>query len=79
MNDRVRKILDQSSKDARQRQTFFNLGNVHVFNIGSICIHGKQLLRKFTFHQNTGNNLSLKQIFDISEKLIVGQSDEILV
>ena len=27
--------------------------------------------------QNTGNNLTMKQMFDISEKLIVGQSDEI--
>ena len=27
--------------------------------------------------QNTGRNLTLKQMFDISEKLIVGQSDEI--
>ena len=27
--------------------------------------------------KNTGNNLSLKQIFNISEKLIIGQSDEI--
>ena len=26
---------------------------------------------------NTGNNLILKQMFDISEKLIVGESDEI--
>ena len=28
--------------------------------------------------KNTGNNLTLKQMFDISGKLIVGQSDEIL-
>ena len=27
--------------------------------------------------KNTGNNLTLKQMFDIFEKLIVGQSDEI--
>ena len=27
--------------------------------------------------KNTGNNLALKQMFDISEKLIVGHSDEI--
>ena len=27
--------------------------------------------------KNTGKDLSLKQMFDISEKLIVGQSDEI--
>ena len=63
--------------NARQQQTFFNMVNVYVFNIGSICIHGKELLNKFTFHQNTGNNLTMKQIFDISDKLIVRQSDEI--
>ena len=27
--------------------------------------------------RNTGNNLTLKQMFDISKKLTVGQSDEI--
>ena len=43
VNDRLRKILDHYSKDAMQDidETFFNLGNVYVFNIGSICIHGK--------------------------------------
>ena len=52
------------------------MGNVHVFDIGSICIHGKELLRQFAFRQNTGENLTLKQMFEISENLIVGQSDE---
>ena len=53
VSDRVRKMLDQSSKDAtqKQQQTFFNMVNVYLFNIGSICIHGKELLRNFTFHQ----------------------------
>ena len=53
VNDRLRKILDPVFKrcNARHRQTFFNLVNVYVFNIGSICIHGKELLRQFTFHQ----------------------------
>ena len=48
VNDRVR-ILKRCN--ARHRQTFFNLGIVYVFDIGNICIHGKQLLRKFTFLQ----------------------------
>ena len=53
LSDRLRKILDQSSKDATQDidKTFYDLGNVYVFDIGSICIHVKELLRKFTFHQ----------------------------
>ena len=61
VNDRLRKILDQSSKDAMQDidKMFFNLVNVHVFNIGSICIHGKELLRKFTFHQKIQETISL--------------------
>ena len=50
---------------------------VYVFDITSICIHGEELLRQFTFHQNTGENLTMKQMFDISEKLILEQSDEI--
>ena len=37
--------------NARHRQTFYDLGKVSVFNIGSICMHGKELLRKFKFHQ----------------------------
>ena len=37
--------------NARHRQTFFNLVNVYVFNVVSICSHGKELLRKVTFHQ----------------------------
>ena len=27
------------------------MGNVHVFNIGIICIHGKELLRQLPFPQ----------------------------
>ena len=60
----------------KQQQTFFNVGNVYVFDISSICFHGKdsENLRSV---KNTGNNLTIKQMFDISEKLIVGQLDEI--
>ena len=61
---RIQIILAQgewsSAKDAgpivkgcntRQQQTFFNMVNVYVFVITSICIHGKELLRNFTLHQ----------------------------
>ena len=37
----------------------------------------KGILRKFTFHQKHRKNLAMKQMFDISEKLIAEQSDEI--
>ena len=63
--------------NARHRQTFLNWVNVYVFNIGSICIHGKNYSENLHSIKNTGNDLTLKQMFDISEKLIVGQSDEI--
>ena len=46
------------------------MGNVYVFDIGSINVHGKELLRQFTFHQKYRENLTL-------EKLILEQSDEI--
>ena len=37
--------------NARHGQTFYDLGDVYVFNIGSICFHGKDLPRNLTFHQ----------------------------
>ena len=38
---------------------------------------GKEYSEKLRSIKNTENNLTLKQMCDISEKLIVGQSDEI--
>ena len=38
---------------------------------------GKDYSENLRSTKNTGNNLTMKQMFDISEKLIVGQSDEI--
>ena len=63
VNDRVRKIQDQSSKDAT--------------DIGSICIHGEELPGNLHSMKNTGKDLTMKQMFDICEKLIAEQSDEI--
>ena len=51
--------------------------NVYVFNIASICIHGKNYSENFHSIKNTGKDLTMKQMFDISEKLITEQSDEI--
>ena len=75
----MRKIQDRSPEDAMQdiEKRSMILVNVNVFDIGSICIHGNELLRQFTFHQNTGKYSTLKQMFETSEKLIVEQSDEI--
>ena len=63
--------------NTRQQQTFLKMVNVYVFNFGSICVHGKEFLRKFTFHQKYRKDLTLKQMFAISAKLITEQSDEI--
>ena len=64
--------------NARHRQTFFHLGSVCVFT------HWKHLYSWWRITQtiyipskNTGNDLTLKQMFDISEKLIIEQSGEI--
>ena len=53
VNDRVRKTQDQSSKGATQDSNRHSLkrGIFYVFDIGSICIHGKELHEIFTFHQ----------------------------
>ena len=50
--------------------------NVYVFYIASICVHGEELLRQFAFQKNT-EDLTMKQMFDIFEKLITEPSDEI--
>ena len=48
-------MLDRSPEDAMEdidkRSLIWGMLNVYVFNIGSICIHGKELLRNFTFRQ----------------------------
>ena len=54
--------------NARQQQTFFNMVNVYVFDSGSICIHGKNYSENFHSIKNTRNNLTMRQMFDISEK-----------
>ena len=79
VNDQVRKRQNQSSIDATQDsnkhssiwEMFMSstlhssvfIGNEHSENLRSI--------------KNTGNKLTMKQMFDISRKLIVEQSDEI--
>ena len=77
--DRLRKMLDRSPEDAMHDtdKRSYNLGNVYVFAIVSICILGKELLRQFAFHQKYRENLTLKQMFEISGKSISEQSDEI--
>ena len=49
--------------------------NVHVFNIASICIHGKHYSDNWHSIKNT-EDLTMKRMFDISAKL-VSEQDEI--
>ena len=49
--------------------------NGHVCNIGISGIHGKELLRQLSFHHEY-KDLTMKQMFDISAKL-VSEQDEI--
>ena len=51
--DRVAKMLDQSSKDAAQdsKKHSLNVVNVYVFDITTVCIQEKQLPGFFSFHQ----------------------------
>ena len=52
VNDRVWKRQYQSSKDATKDSDKHSvIWKVYVFYITSICFHGKELLRQFTFHQ----------------------------
>ena len=46
VNDRLRKMLNRSPEDPMQ-----DIDNHSLIYIGSICIHGKEFLRKFSFHQ----------------------------
>ena len=72
MSLKIQIILAQgewsSAKDAgpilkrcntRQQKTFFNMENVYVSDITSICVHGKELVRQFTFHQKIHGKISL--------------------
>ena len=71
VNDRVRKMQDQSSKDAPQDS------NKHALiwrMFMSSTLEASIFMGKI---KNTGKDLTMKQMFDISEKLIAEQSDEI--
>ena len=64
-------ILKRCNK--RQRQTFFDMGNVYVFYIASIWIHGKELLRQSAFHQKyrrLHNETNVRHIWEIDIRTI---------
>ena len=80
VNDQVRKRENQSSKDATRDS------DKHSVIWKCLCLQhckqasvfmGKNNSEILHSIKHTGNNLIFKQMFDISEKLIVGQSDVI--
>ena len=79
VNDRVRKMLDRSSKYATQDSNKHSLiwRMFMSSTLQASVFVGKEHSENLRSIKKTGNNLTMKQIFDISEKLIAGQSDEI--
>ena len=78
VNDRVRKIQDQSSKDAPQDSNKHSLmwRTFISSTLEASVFMGKNYSEKLHSIKNA-EDLALKQMFDISEKLITEQSDEI--
>ena len=79
VNDRVRKMQDQSSKDATQDSNKHSLiwGMCISSTLEASVFVGKNYLENVHSIKNTGKDLRMKQMFNISEKLIAEQSDEI--
>ena len=80
VNDRLRKILDRSSKDAMQDIDKRSLiwWMFMSSTLEASVFMGKNYSDNLHSIKNTGEDLILKQMFDISEKLIVEHSDGIL-
>ena len=79
VSDRVRKIQDQSSKDATQDSINHSLiwGMFVSSTLEASVFMGKNYSENLQSIKNTGKDLTMKLMFDISEKLITDQSDEI--
>ena len=71
--------MDQSSKNAMQDSDKHSLmwGMFMSSTLQASVFMGKNYSDNLHSIKNTGNNITMKQMFDISEKLRVGQSDEI--
>ena len=50
VNHQVRKRQKNFQRCKRRRRTFYDLGNVHVYNIGISSIFGKEFPRQSEFH-----------------------------
>ena len=78
VNDQVRKRQKIISNVTEDGETHYMIwGIVHVCNNGISSIHGKELPKQSSFHYDVNTtDLTLKQMFDISTKL-VSEQDEI--
>ena len=76
VNDRVRQMLDQSSKDATKDSNKHSFVWWMLMSSTLEASHGKNYSYNLLSIKNT-EDLTMKQMFDISEKLITEQSDEI--
>ena len=81
VNDRVRKIQDQSSKDETQDSNKHSLiwWMFMSSTLEASVFMVKNYLEILHSIKNKGKNLTMKQMFDISEKLMTEQSDEIWI
>ena len=72
-------MLDKTSKDPTKDSNKHSLiwRMFMTSTLEASVFMGKNYSENLRSIKNTGNNLTMKQMFDISEKLIVGQSDEI--
>ena len=79
MNDRVRKIFHHSSEEATQDSNKHSLiWEMFLFStLEASVLMGKKYLEILHSIKTTGKDLTMKQMFDLSEKLIAEQSDEI--
>ena len=79
VNDRLRRMLDRSPEDSMQDidKRFMIWGMYMSSTVEASVFMGKNYSDNLHSIKNTGNNLTLKQMFDISEQLILEQSDMI--
>ena len=77
VNDRVRKRQKRSSMNVTEDSEEHSWGMFMSSTLEASTFMGKNYSENLRSIKNTGNNLTMKHVFDISEKLIVGQSDEI--
>ena len=79
VNDRLRKMLNRSPEYAMQDidERSMIWGMFMSSTLESYVFIGKNYSDNLHSIKNTGENLTLKQMFEISEQLILEQSDEI--